>query len=111
MNKERAKKLEAAITTLEEAAKAIRDINIDEIVGQLSSAKEAIEGVQTEEQEAFDDMSEKSQEGEKGQRMSEIIDALGEVTSEIDDLIGELNDCSWGDALDEFVGKIKENME
>ena len=56
----------------------------------IEQAKEALELIKDEEQEAFDNLPESFQYGEKGERMEEVIsymdDAFGELESAIDNI-------------------------
>jgi len=62
------------------------------ITTQLESLKEELQlDVIDAEQEAFDNLPESFQEGEKGERMQEIIDTLEDVVSNFEDAIESLN--------------------
>lgn len=58
---------------------------------KLNDAMAIIEEVKNELEEKFDSMSERSQEGEKGQELQEHIDTLDSVYSEIENQSTELS--------------------
>ena len=88
MNKIRRKEL-ANIVTMLEQLEALRE----EIREQLAAVRD-------EEQEALDNMPESLQESEKGEQMQEYIDAMENVTGELDLL--DIND--WADQLRDICG-------
>jgi hypothetical protein len=73
MNKERRKRLQNVIDTLKDM--------VDELYA-----------IQEEEQEAYDNLPESFQEGERGEKMSDAIDTLDMVLSEIDSQADELQE-------------------
>lgn len=75
MNKERRKQLDKAIAMLDEA-------------------KSIIESVRDEEQDAFDNMPESLQAGERGEKMESAISLMDEVIDEIDSSLDNLNEAS-----------------
>jgi peptidoglycan hydrolase CwlO-like protein len=56
----------------------------------IEALKESVEEAQEKKQEAFDDKSDKWQEGEKGQAMQAQIDELESEVSALDDFYCEL---------------------
>lgn len=70
MNNQRRKALQAILTDL------------DRLAGELSVIFDSVQAVRDEEQEAFDNLPESLQEGERGYFMQDAIDALDEVTFE-----------------------------
>lgn len=60
---------------------------------ELDRARVLIEQAE-EEQEAFDNLPESFQEGEKGQRMEEIISYMDDATSACEDIIGNLDSAA-----------------
>lgn len=75
MNKDRRKRIEALIEKID-------DIKIE------------IEEIQSEEQDAFDNMPESFQDGERGEQSQSAIDALGEALGALDETIDQLNTAS-----------------
>lgn len=73
MNKERRKRLSEAVQSLEVV---------------LSSVEDIIE----EEQEAFDNLPESLQEGEKGQRLEENVEDLEAITERVSELISSIEE-------------------
>jgi hypothetical protein len=57
----------------------------DEQYGVIDSAKDQIQTLADEYREKFDNLSETAQEGEKGQKIGEIADALEEVIGVLED--------------------------
>lgn len=80
MNKQRRKQLAGAIEKLEQA------------VALIEEAKETVEFVNEEEQEAYDNLPESLQESERGQTIQENIDKLEDVVYNIESYIDEIND-------------------
>jgi threonine dehydrogenase-like Zn-dependent dehydrogenase len=83
VNKERRKAIAAAIAVIEEARE------------KLDMAKEMIDDIKSEEEEYKENMPESMQDGDKGQRADEAIDALGEAYGlienfDIDEITGQL---------------------
>lgn len=74
MNRDRRKELAEAITLLNGAQE------------DLESAKDIIDSVRDEEEEAYDNLPESLQEGEKGEVMQVNIDSLDEIVSELEDI-------------------------
>lgn len=62
----------------------------------LSEAKELISNVQEEEQEAYDNMPESLQAGDKGTKMSETVDVLDALAQELDAAEGTIEEACEG---------------
>lgn len=67
-----------------------------EAVALLMNAKEILEIVQDEEQEAFDNMPEGLQSSERGEKMEEYIYSIEDAANTIDDMIDTLNEIVEG---------------
>lgn len=80
MNKQRRKELAEAIEKLEKA------------IAMLEEAKETVECVTEEEQEAFDNMPESLQCSERGEMTLDNVGTLEEITSNIESYIDEIQD-------------------
>lgn len=80
MNKQRRKELAEAIEKLEKA------------IAMLEEAKETVECVTEEEQEAFDNMPESLQCSERGEMTLDNVSTLEEITSNIESYIDEIQD-------------------
>lgn len=63
---------------------------ISEIQATLDAAKADLESVASEERDAFENMPENMQQGDKGQAMEQAADALEEAVSELDSIIENL---------------------
>lgn len=66
---------------------------IAEALSLLSQARTIIEDVQTEEQDAFDNMPEGLQSGERGETMSRGLEYLDAAVSSFDDIEASLEDA------------------
>jgi len=60
---------------------------------QLESLKAELEEVKDQEQEAFDNMPGSFQDGEKGERMQEIIYTLEGVVGDMENAIENINEA------------------
>lgn len=65
---------------------------LEEIVGRLETAKDEIDSVAEEEREAYENLPEGIQESERGEAMCENADDLEQASSDLDDLIQNLNE-------------------
>lgn len=59
----------------------------------LSQASSILETVRDEEQEAYENLPESLQEGERGQRMEEAADILDIAVDDIEDMESKLEEC------------------
>lgn len=71
--------------------KATKDM-LKKAIGMLEDSKNIISSIAEQTHTAFDDMSEKAQEGDKGQKLNETADTLDEHDGALDDIINALND-------------------
>jgi DNA repair exonuclease SbcCD ATPase subunit len=103
MKKEHLQIIKDAIANLEDidskfdtvVSDAIKDIDREiENIGDL------LDTLQTE----CDDLPENQQEGDKGTKLQEFIDSLGEIKSDIEDIKEELEDSP----MDDIINKLKE---
>lgn len=76
MNNQRRKDIQTAMSLLEEAN------------AKLDAAKSILETAGEEEREAYDNLPESIQEGERGCAMEEAADNLDDAVSTIEDIIG-----------------------
>jgi len=74
---------------------------IELALGELSNAKDELEGVINAEHEAFDNMPEGLQQADRGQNMEAGINTLDDASSNIDDVISSLEDIMG--QIDEVV--------
>lgn len=70
----------------------LRKKSIESIFNKLTEFKERLESIREEEQEAFDNLSESSQEGEKGEAMNEAIDLLDNAVSDLETVCESLEE-------------------
>lgn len=66
---------------------------IDEAMEHISAAREILDTVIAEEQEAFDNLPEGLQNSERGQKMEETADSLYSVHSDLEDMEDLLGEC------------------
>lgn len=66
---------------------------IDAIFSALEDLKSQIETIASEERDAFDNMPEGLQQGDKGQAAEAAADALDEAANGIDDITSKLDDA------------------
>ena len=77
MNKQRRKELEKALNL-------------------LADARQIIEGIRDEEQEAYDNLPDGIRDSERGEQMDEYVCTLDEAVSEIENREDELNEIIYG---------------
>lgn len=70
----------------------IRRKRIQEAISKLEEAKQILEEVQVEEQDSFDNMPGSLQDSEKGKQISDNISFLDDVVSDLDDQMGQLEE-------------------
>lgn len=90
MNKDRRKQLAEAITVLNAAQE------------KLDYAKEIVDGVKDEEEEALDSLPDGIRDGERGEAMQENIDDLENVSYELETL---------SDSVQEQIDAVQEVIE
>ena len=62
-------------------------------VAELEELKSEIEELQTDEQVGFDNLPEGLQQADKGQRMEQAAESLGEAATQMDDLISSATEA------------------
>ena len=67
---------------------AARRKQIMKAIGMVADARAILEEVKDDEQEAFDNLPESFQYGERGDQMQDFIDALEEAVSSLEDVEG-----------------------
>lgn len=97
MNKDRRKQIDAAMAAIEK----VKD-QFEAALAELADAKEAIDGVKDEEQEAYDNLPESLQDGEKGQQMQYAVEKLEEAVNELEELVDNAPD------FDAIIGALDE---
>jgi len=63
-----------------------------EVIRSIEDARNLLETIKDEEQEAYDNMPESLQEGEKGSAMSEKIDSMESVFDDLERAVDSLNE-------------------
>lgn len=69
-----------------------RKMRLQKAISEFAHAKDEIEAILNEEQEAFDNLPESLQESERGDEMQEYIDHLTEAMDALNEAENEL-DC------------------
>ncbi|WP_270368217.1 hypothetical protein [Eubacterium ramulus] len=70
----------------------VRRKRIQEAISKLEEAKQILEEVQVEEQDSFDNLPGSLQDSEKGEQLSDNISFLDDVVSDLDDQMGQLEE-------------------
>lgn len=70
-----------------------RRTRITDAMEHLSLAREILEDVRDEEQEAYDNLPENLKEGERGQKMEDALGTLDTVVSDLEDMESSLEEC------------------
>jgi t-SNARE complex subunit (syntaxin) len=65
---------------------------LEKLVGPLEDIKSQIETILEEEQEAFDNIPENLQDGEKGEKSQNVISSIESVIQSIDEAISSINE-------------------
>lgn len=73
---------------------AARRKQLEKAAELVAEATDIIEGVRDEEQEAFDNLPQSLQDGERGSAMQEAIDALENAVSSLGEVEGYCQDAS-----------------
>lgn len=66
---------------------------IDELISTLEAVKADIESLQSDEESAFDNLPESMQQGDKGQAMETAKDALQSAADEVDTITQHLEEA------------------
>ncbi len=66
---------------------------INSILEQISGLRSELESVNDEEQDAFDNLPESFQEGERGERIQAALDAIDTAFTAFDDIESALNEA------------------
>lgn len=67
---------------------------IEKLLEQISDIKAEVESIRDEEQGKFDNMPENFQQGEKGQRLEEVVGNLDDAITDIESLEQNLNSAN-----------------
>ncbi len=71
------------------------------IVGKVKKLRDQIEEIRENEQEVFDDLTERQQESKKGEALQELIDNLDTAYSDLDDVVDVLETYTNGITYEE----------
>jgi hypothetical protein len=99
MNKKQLKIVQDAKAELESEKEKVSDYVDNVILRTIDPQIEKIGNLQDELQAEYDDLSETAQEGDKGTKLQEEIDALGELKDELDTLKTEFDDTVFDDVI------------
>lgn len=67
---------------------------IEKLTAQIEEIKETIESLRDEEQDAFDNLPESLQGGERGEKMESAIDALDYAADDLQECLDHLSDAT-----------------
>ena len=70
---------------------------LDDQINTLDTVKSVLDEYRSEQQEIFDELSEKMQEGENGARIAHIIEMLEQASDSIDSIMDDINDILSGE--------------
>lgn len=73
---------------------AARRKTLNDAVATLITVRELIESVRDEEQEAFDNLPESMQQGEKGEKMESAISGLEDADTAIEEAMGAIESAT-----------------
>lgn len=95
MNKERREQISEAAAQLRKAFDLVTESKskLEDARNLVQEAAGVIETMKDEEQEAFDNMPESLQNGDRGQRMSEIVEQLDQAFSDAESAESNLDDA------------------
>ena len=65
---------------------------LDKVVEVLTAQMEELETIKDEEQEAFDNLPESIQYGERGETMEENVDELDSIITDLENVIESINE-------------------
>lgn len=65
-----------------------QQVAVADLVTQAEAIKESLENIRDEEQDAYDNLPESIQNGERGEASQAAIEALDEAIAAMDDVIG-----------------------
>ena len=69
---------------------------IQQALDQLADIRSSVEEINTEEQDAFDNLPESFQDSERGETIQEAIELLETATGDIDEVIDALEQAQGG---------------
>jgi hypothetical protein len=98
MNKARRKILGTVAKRLSEIMDEIDEAKA--LLDELCNLRDEIDSVRDEEQEAFDNLSEGAQAGDRGQAMESAIAWMEQASNAIDDIIGALDGIDMPSMID-----------
>lgn len=97
----------ASLSPLTDPREILRDAT-----GKVDEAKQEIESIRDDVEEKYESLSEKAQEGDKGQELSQSKDTLDDIIGDLDTVVSDLQDENINDlSVEEFGEKIKEVTE
>jgi seryl-tRNA synthetase len=98
MNKSQLQIIKDATTNLGDINSKF-DAVVADAIGEIDKEIENLGNLVDELQDEFDDLSEKAQEGEKGNELEESIKAIGEAKSDLEDSKDELEAAPMDDII------------
>lgn len=73
---------------------ALRRKRIEALAAQVEDMKADLEALMEEEQDAYDNLPEAIQAGERGDRMQEVISNLSDAGADLDGVIAQLQEAA-----------------
>jgi chromosome segregation ATPase len=98
-SKEQKAIIKAAITSIESARDEL-DSKFKEAKDKISEQQDALENLASELGGEFDELSERSQGAEKGEKLQDLIELINDAANEISNLEDELDTNMFDDTLD-----------
>lgn len=114
MNRLRRKELDQVSDLLNVVLSDAAEENVDwsDLRGRLDDNKNTIEGLQAEEQDAYDNMPESFQSGDKGDAAQAAIDNMNSAISELESAITFTdNETKDEESTEEFRGNLQSAMD
>lgn len=108
MNAARRKTIQTQIDLLNKLKEAFGE-TVAAMQSDLEDVSSSISDLESEEQDAFDNLPEGLQQADKGQAMEETIDKLSTAQDDIDQITQELTDL-FDEKVDEVVSALEEAL-
>lgn len=105
MNKERRKTAERIQTDLQTQLTELEQLDITNIKMRIEELKGELENLKDEEDDAYNNLPESFQNGEKGEAMQEAINNLDTIIGEVDEVYSGL------DHIDELTSVLTDAIE
>jgi hypothetical protein len=101
MDKAQLKIVQDSKKVIDDLAANIKTV-VETTITKVEEEKDKLETLQASMQDAFDDLSEEAQQGDKGTKMEEEINSIGEIIDELDNIKGEIDDEPFEDVVTKY---------